>query len=245
MNLNKTVFLLLTVTLLIVGQSVVQQPPPCPIEFQKVDPNSMPWTAGLLGPDKDPWDHYLRIEYKNISGKAIIATKFGVAFVDALADARESVYSYTSDEIVQPGKIAKPYWGDGAYFNQYGWRMSAIAWLEKVRFADNTFFVDDGSHSCAFPHPLHTVPTQSASAGPSLSRATVAAFEEAAKNSEAAAATLAKRWLRVGSTRDRRPDTKGASIEVRNPNDPSAGGSGNRREQIRCFTASIYTLEAR
>jgi hypothetical protein len=120
----------------------------CPIEFQKVDPHSIPLTSGLLGSDADPWDHYLRIEYKNISDKTIIAIRFGVSFVDAMAEAKESVYSYDSSAIVKPGKTEKPYWGDGVYFHQYGYRMSAIAWLEKVRFADNTFFVDDGSHSC-------------------------------------------------------------------------------------------------
>lgn len=129
-----------------------QQPSACPIEFQKVDPNSNPLTAGLLAQgDHDPWDHYLRIEYKNISNKTVIAIRFGVAFVDALADVNRSMFAYDSTEIVKPGKTAKPYWGDGAYFHQYGYRMQAIVWLEKARFSDNTFFNDNGSHACGFP----------------------------------------------------------------------------------------------
>jgi hypothetical protein len=120
------------IMLLMAGRAVGQQSSPiCPIEFQKVDPHSFPLTSGLLGLEKDPWDHYIRIEYKNISAKTIIAVRFGVAFVDALADANESVYSYTSDQIVKPSKIAKPYWGDGVYFHQYGSRMGAVAWARK------------------------------------------------------------------------------------------------------------------
>jgi len=151
MEIRRTAILLAALGVMpMIAQTV---PSPCPIEFQKVDPHSLPFTAGLLSSDKDPWDHYLRIEYKNASAKTIIAIRFGVAFVDAMAEANQSVYSYDSPEIVKPDKVAKPYWGDGVYFHQYGYRMSAIAWLEKVRFADNTYFVDDGSHSCKFPKP--------------------------------------------------------------------------------------------
>jgi len=159
-----------------------QSPSPCPIEFQKVDPHSIPLTSGLLGSDADPWDHYLRIEYKNVSDKTIIAIRFGVSFVDAMAEAEQSVYSYDSSSIVQQGKTEKPYWGDGVYFHQYGYRMSAVAWLEKVRFADNTFFVDDGSHFCKFPKPAAALPT------PEQTRTMAAANSLAAYGSPAAVA---------------------------------------------------------
>jgi hypothetical protein len=180
-----------------VGQ---QLPSSCPIEFQKVDPHSYPLTADLLGTDKDPWNHYLRIEYKNVSAKTIIAIRFGVTFIDALAEANQSVYSYNSSEIVKPGKTTKPYWGDGVYFHQYGNRMGATAWLEKVRFADNTFFSDDGSHFCAWPKPAHKLSSQPAiplptpsqggpvTADPALKQ--VMTNSEAAKGSPAAAASL-------------------------------------------------------
>ena len=121
----------------------------CPIQFQKVDPHSYPFSAGLLGADKDPWDHYLRIEFKNVSSKTIVAIRFGVAFINAMAETQESVYSYNSSQNVAPGKVNKPYWGDGVYFNRYGWKMGATAWIEKVRFADHTFFTDDGNRSCS------------------------------------------------------------------------------------------------
>jgi PEGA domain len=63
----------------------------CPIEVQKVDPKSYPLSAGLLGDEKDLWDRYLRIEYKNTSGKSIVAIRFGVEFINSLAEAKPSV----------------------------------------------------------------------------------------------------------------------------------------------------------
>jgi hypothetical protein len=192
----------LTLLLIAAPAGAQESPSSCPIDLQKVDPHSYPFTAGMLGSEKDPWDHYLRIEYKNASAKTIIAIRFGVAFVDALAEADKSVYAYDSDEVVKPGKVAKPYWGDGVYFHQYGTRMGAIAWVEKVRFSDNTFFVDDGSHSCALPKRASESSSQATAsvtaspqsgtpetANPTLEQA--AANSEAAKGSPAAAAALA------------------------------------------------------
>lgn len=101
--------------------------------------------------DKDPWDHYLRIEYTNSSGKQISAIKFGVVFINSLAEADRSVYAYTSDENVKPGKVAKPYWGDGVYFHQYGRRMRAGAWVEKIMFADGSMFTGAADNPCVFP----------------------------------------------------------------------------------------------
>jgi hypothetical protein len=169
------------------GASIAFGQSACPIELLKVDPHSIPLSSGLLGSDKDPWDHYLRIEYKNSSSKTIIAIRFGVAFVNAMAEANESVYSYDSSEIVKPGKTTKPYWGDGVYFNQYGYRMAARAWLEKVRYSDNTFFVDDGSRSCAFPPRPREATPSTAQFGLDQAKANSEAF----KSSPAAAAALA------------------------------------------------------
>src|ERR1039457_4540138 len=108
----------------------------CPIELQKVDPRAYPFTSGLLGSDQDPWDSYLRIEYKNTSGKSIVGIRFQVEFVNSLAEAKPSVFAYTSDEVVKPGKVSKPYWGDGVYLHEYGYSMGAIAWVDKIRFSD-------------------------------------------------------------------------------------------------------------
>lgn len=162
----------------------------CPIEVQKVNPLSYPLTAGLMGSDQDPWDRYLRIEFKNTSPRSIIAIRFQVEFVNSLAEAKPSVYSYTSDEVVKPGKVSKPYWGDGVYFHEYGYSMRAIAWADKIRFSDSSFFEDDGSRICS----LQKQPSTNAipiSAAPSDDSAIIR-DSEAGKTSPAAAASLAE-----------------------------------------------------
>ncbi|MGA9564762.1 MAG: hypothetical protein WBS19_04485, partial [Candidatus Korobacteraceae bacterium] len=61
----------------------------CPgVVINSIDPHSYPFSAGLLGGiDKDPWDHYLRIQYTNRADKATLAIKFGVYFMGAMQDA--------------------------------------------------------------------------------------------------------------------------------------------------------------
>ena len=113
----------------------------CPIGIKQIHPH---WLFG----DGDPWGSYLMVQFTNNSSKTIAAVRFGVAFVDALADTHESVYSYDSDSTVKPGKSSHPLWSDGVYAGSLGHKVGAIVWVEKLRFADNTFFVDNGTHSC-------------------------------------------------------------------------------------------------
>jgi len=157
---------------------------------QKVNPLSYPLTAGLAGSDQDPWDRYLRIEFKNISPKPIIGIRFQVEFVNSLAEAKPSVYVYTSDEVVKPGKVSKPYWGDGVYFHEYGFSMRAIVWADKIRFSDNSFFEDDGNRICSLrkePSANATPRTETPSDDSAIMR-----NSEAGKTSPAAAALLAE-----------------------------------------------------
>jgi hypothetical protein len=121
----------------------------CIISIDKVNAHAFPVMAAMLGSDADPWDSYLQIEYTNLGPRPIAAVKFSVKFTDSLGDSQPSVYSYTSDQIVKPRKKAKPFWGDGVYFHQIGLRISATAYLEKIRFTDGTSWIDDGSQSCA------------------------------------------------------------------------------------------------
>ncbi len=121
----------------------------CPIVISKVNPRAYPFTAGMLsGIDKDPWDKYLQVEYTNKADKTSVAIKFGVYFMGAMREAKQSVYSYSSDETAKPGQTKKPYWSDGVYYHEYGMNLQAMVWVEKVRFADGTYWTDDGTQSC-------------------------------------------------------------------------------------------------
>lgn len=166
-------------------------PAACPILIQQIHPH---WIFG----EGDPWGSYLLVVFKNTSSKTIAAVRFGVSFVDALADTHQSVYSYDSDSTVKPGKSSKPEWSDGVYAGSLGHKVGAIVWVEKARFADNTFFMDDGSHSCgaqntvagqltAPPHPSQTATPAPSNPLPEE----VLKNSEAGKGSPAAAASLA------------------------------------------------------
>jgi PEGA domain len=168
----------------------------CPIELQKIDPRSYPFTSGLLGSDQDPWDSYLRIEYKNASGKSIVGIRFQVEFVNSLAEATPSVFAYTSDEVVKPGKVSKPYWGDGVYLHEYGYSIGAIAWVDKIRFSDSSFFDDDGSRVCSLPK--QTRPADVPGTPSSAEVQAIAKNSEAGKASPAAAASLADEGHVIG-----------------------------------------------
>lgn len=128
---------------MIAGRAAVEErlSAACPIEIKQIHPH---WIFG----SGDPWGSYLLIVFTNNSTKTIAAVRFGVAFVDALGDTHNSVYSYDSDSTVKPGKSSKPEWTDGVYAGELGHKVGAIVWVEKLRFADDTFFVDDGGHTC-------------------------------------------------------------------------------------------------
>jgi hypothetical protein len=77
-----------------------------------------------------------------------------------------------------------------SYFHEYGYSIKAVAWAEKIRFSDNTFFVDDGSKICSFPRstpeggdPRVTIPAEVT---------VVTHNSQAGKTSPAATASLAE-----------------------------------------------------
>lgn len=134
----------LIIVLVLATPAVAQKTDPpagCPILIQQIHPH---WVLG----EGDPWGSYLRVVFENTSSKTIAAVRFGVSLVDTLADAHQSVYSYDSDSTVKPGKSSNPKCSDGVYAGYPGQKAGTVVWVEKLRFADNTFFVDDGSHSC-------------------------------------------------------------------------------------------------
>jgi hypothetical protein len=114
----------------------------CPIEILEVNPHAFVTT------DEDPWGWALKIKYRNVSGKEIVAEKFGANFFNALHDKKQSAWNYTSDQRIKPGETKSPNWGDGVYVNEMGMRIGVEVWPIKLMFADETFWEDDGSAKC-------------------------------------------------------------------------------------------------
>lgn len=114
----------------------------CPVEILEVDPHHFVDTS------EDPWGFALRIKYRNLSDKQIVAEKFAANFFNALHEKKESAWSYTSDQKIKPAETKNASWGDGIYVNEIGMRIGVEVWPVKVMFADETFWEDDGSMQC-------------------------------------------------------------------------------------------------
>jgi hypothetical protein len=114
----------------------------CPVEILEVDPHHFVDTS------EDPWGFALRIKYRNLSEKQIVAEKFAANFFNALHEKKESAWSYTSDQKIKPAETKNASWSDGIYVNEIGMRIGAEVWPVKVMFADETFWEDDGSMQC-------------------------------------------------------------------------------------------------
>jgi hypothetical protein len=116
----------------------------CPIEIDSVNPNAT------------MYDHpgkYLEINYRNVSGKDIRAIKFGALFFNAVDEPTDSYTHYlTSETLAWNDKRAaqgKPQYQATSRWSQYfDTAEVADAYVMKVKFADGTFWADDGSFAC-------------------------------------------------------------------------------------------------
>ena len=114
----------------------------CPIEILEVNPHSYVDTS------EDPWGWALKIKYRNLTSKQIVAEKFAANFFNALHEKKQSAWNYTGDQKIKPGETKNASWGDGVYVNEIGMRIGAEVWPVKMMFADETFWEDDGSMQC-------------------------------------------------------------------------------------------------
>ncbi len=122
----------------------------CPVNVTSINAN---WTGNLLNPHpgNDPWEHYLRLDFVNRSDKPVVAIRFEAHFIDAFGESTPSQSSYDVTTInLKPGGSEYQWWGDGVYFNAIGWSMTAEIRVEKIKFGDDTVFVNDGKHLCDF-----------------------------------------------------------------------------------------------
>jgi hypothetical protein len=116
----------------------------CPIEIIFVGPQATVY--GRVG-------KYLEIQYRNISGKTIKAVKFGALFFNALDEPTDSYTRYIDSQGIKwddeksdarfPQPEVSGYWSQ--YFDTVD---KADAYVIKVKFADGTFWQDDGSYRC-------------------------------------------------------------------------------------------------
>lgn len=114
----------------------------CPVQITQTDP-----LANVFG-TTDPWGWEVRILYRNITDKVIVAEKFGVNYLDVTRDGHRSAWDYTASVILQPDGAASSHWGDGVYVNELGMNLKAEAWPIRILFSDDSVWQDDGSGKC-------------------------------------------------------------------------------------------------
>jgi hypothetical protein len=173
-----------------VGQQV------CPVEIKSTNSNY------YVDSSVDPWNSALRIEYINHAKVNTTAIRFGVYFANTMGEREKSVYYYLDSDGLKPEKLRRSNWSDGVY-TQGTYSLKALAWVEKIGFADGTVWQDDGSRSCGLiaPYiapkeyeatPKPSVPSQSIAPVISKEHELMMKNSEAGKSSEAQAATLAQ-----------------------------------------------------
>ncbi|MGI8772234.1 MAG: hypothetical protein ACR2JE_12455 [Acidobacteriaceae bacterium] len=107
---------------------------------------SFPITEG----EHDPWNSYLRIQYKNTSTREIAAVRFTVSFGDIMAAAAPSVYTYVDEKRIKPGKEKYAEWPDGVYTHNLGRSIKSVVTLNRVVFADGSAWDAPASKPCAW-----------------------------------------------------------------------------------------------
>jgi hypothetical protein len=106
----------------------------CPVKVELINPK---WPTAP-GNDVDPWGLYLFIRYSNASEKTVDAVRFSVSFADIINDSQPSVWNYTDERKVKPGKRKDAFWSDGVYAHNLGKTASALVTVTRVIFSDGT-----------------------------------------------------------------------------------------------------------
>ncbi len=101
--------------------------------------------AGAGG--NDP--HYLDVRMRNGSAKAIRAIEAFVIYADAMGDPGPQTTLLTqNDKNIKPGGEYRGYSVDTSQRSTNGIG-DVTVFVSRIRYEDNTFWQDDGSHSCA------------------------------------------------------------------------------------------------
>ena len=126
-------------------------PRPCPVQIKKIDTANgfkANLAGGLIyGAHGSP--HYQVLTYMNASTKDVISVRFQVEFLNAMREVSEVVaFQPEKESKLKPGKTASLV--RATYLTPEG--AKAFGWVEKILFADGTYWNDDGSHSCGVPN---------------------------------------------------------------------------------------------
>ncbi len=92
--------------------------------------------------------HYLDMRMRNVGTKNIRAVESTVIYSNAMGDetSRDTLVTQNNKPI-KPGQELKSYFMDRSVQSSNG-RGDVVIYIQRVRFEDNTYWQDNGSHSC-------------------------------------------------------------------------------------------------
>jgi tetratricopeptide (TPR) repeat protein len=115
----------------------------CPIVINNFNPSSLKAAAfaGLVGAERG--NSYFVIGYTNNSPKQVMTVRFGVAYLNSMLETTHA------DSVTTPAKKLKSGKSASAFGTNETTDRPAVAWVEKILFADGEYWNDDGTHSCS------------------------------------------------------------------------------------------------
>ena len=116
----------------------------CPVSIDAVWPSSH---LPIVAAEPDPWDLWLSMRYRNVSGKIIEAIQFGVSYSDILTPDVADFHFYLDERKFKPTKRQSGAWSNGVYTHVFSKKISARVRLMKVVFEDSSVW-ERGDNSC-------------------------------------------------------------------------------------------------
>jgi hypothetical protein len=98
--------------------------------------------------------HYLDMRMRSVSPKNIRAVESVVIYSNAMGDESSSDTLVTqNDKVIKAGQEYKSYFMDRSSQSANG-RGDVTIYIQRIRFEDNSFWQDNGSHSCKLTSPI-------------------------------------------------------------------------------------------
>jgi hypothetical protein len=135
----------------------------CPVEIKKIIDGSygsinrvtLAAELGLSSPSRG----HVGIDYTNRSDKDVITVRFGVGYINSMHELAYTDVITTKQQKLKPGKTFGVITPNG--FITGGEKANMRAWVQKVMFADGSYWNDDGSRSCGNFKVEENAPTTS------------------------------------------------------------------------------------
>jgi hypothetical protein len=122
----------------------------CPVRILKVSSSGGSFGLTLMRSleNKPMNGHYLETQWLNESGKEIKAIESGTEYIDVMGDRSVgSLLVSQNSKPIKPGETHRGY-SEDVIDRLVNGKGEVTVWVSRIRFIDDTFWSDNGSHSC-------------------------------------------------------------------------------------------------